>query len=136
MDDKLQSETQGDEKAADFVFEGPSAEEIDAVLRKYDKASDFRVFSGKALTLLTFLLFAFSMFQLTTATVLNLDALILRSLHLGFGLCLVYIYYPGSSKWSRKKTQPHRFGAGSYGAFRLPLSGSQLQGHCCCAQGW
>ena len=106
MDEKLQSEPQDIIKPSDLIVDAPSAEEIDAVLRKYDKASDFRVFSGKSLTLLTFLLFAFSCFQLATATVINFDAMILRALHLGFGLFLIYVYYPMFSKWSRNKLHP------------------------------
>jgi TRAP transporter 4TM/12TM fusion protein len=106
MDEKLQNEAQAVEKPLDLELESPSAEELDAVLRKYDKASDFRIFSGKSLTLLTFLLFAFSCFQLTTATVVNFDAMILRSLHLGFGLFLIYVFYPMFSKWPRNKLHP------------------------------
>jgi TRAP transporter 4TM/12TM fusion protein len=43
---------------------------------------------------------------LTTATVVNFDAMILRSLHLGFGLFLIYVFYPMFSKWPRNKLHP------------------------------
>lgn len=78
----------------------------DELLRKYDKGSDFRVLSGIQGKLLIVLLACFSCFQLYTAIFGVLDAMLQRSIHLAFGLTLVYILYPSSKKFSRKKLHP------------------------------
>lgn len=78
----------------------------DELLRKYDKGSDYRVLSGLQGKLLIGLLAAFSCFQLYTAIFGVLDAMLQRSIHLAFGLTLVYILYPSSKKFSRHKLHP------------------------------
>lgn len=78
----------------------------DELLRKYDKGSDYRVLSGLQGKLLIGLLGAFSCFQLYTAIFGVLDAMLQRSIHLAFGLTLVYILYPSSKKFSRHKLHP------------------------------
>lgn len=78
----------------------------DELLRKYDKGSDFRVLSGVQGKLLIVLLAAFSFFQLYTGIFGVLDAMLQRSIHLAFGLTLVYILYPSSKKFSRKSIHP------------------------------
>ena len=78
----------------------------DELLRKYDKGSDYRVLSGIQGKLLIGLLGAFSLFQLYTAIFGVLDAMLQRSIHLAFGLTLVYILYPSSKKFSRTKLHP------------------------------
>lgn len=78
----------------------------DELLRKYDKGSDYRVLSGIQGKLLIGLLGAFSLFQLYTAIFGVLDAMLQRSIHLAFGLTLVYILYPSTKKFSRHKLHP------------------------------
>ena len=78
----------------------------DELLRKYDKGSDFRVLSGWQGKFLIGLLFSFSIFQLYTAIFGVLDAMLQRSIHLAFGLTLVYILYPSAKKFSRHKLHP------------------------------
>lgn len=78
----------------------------DELLRKYDKGSDYRVLSGIQGKLLIGLLAAFSCFQLYTAIFGVLDAMLQRSIHLAFGLTLVYILYPSRKSFSRTKLHP------------------------------
>ncbi|HSV56306.1 MAG TPA: TRAP transporter permease, partial [Magnetospirillaceae bacterium] len=48
----------------------------------------------------------FSVFQVYTAAFGVLDAMIQRSIHLSFGLALIYLLYPTSKDWSRNKLHP------------------------------
>lgn len=78
----------------------------DDLLRKYDKGSDYRVLSGIQNKLLVGLLAMFSIFQLYTGIFGVMDAMLQRSIHLAFGLTLVYLLYPSSKKFSRSKLHP------------------------------
>jgi len=78
----------------------------DDLLRKYDKGSDFRVLSGVQGKILIAILFSFSIFQLYTGIFGVLDAMLQRSIHLAFGLTLVYLLYPSAKKFSRAKLHP------------------------------
>ncbi len=78
----------------------------DDLLRKYDKGSDYRILSGMQAKLLIGLLAAFSLFQLYTGIFGVMDALLQRSVHLAFGLTLVYLLYPSTKKFSRDKLHP------------------------------
>ena len=80
--------------------------EVDDILRKYDKGSDFRVLTGVQGKLVAILLLCFSLFQLYSSTLVTLDAMIQRSIHLAFGLGLVFILYPTRSSWSKSKIHP------------------------------
>lgn len=80
--------------------------EVDDILRKYDKGSNFRVLSGIQGKLVAVLLLCFSIFQLYSSTLVTLDAMIQRSIHLAFGLGLVFILYPTKSNWSKTKIHP------------------------------
>ncbi|MBN2897381.1 MAG: TRAP transporter permease [Clostridia bacterium] len=76
------------------------------LLRKYDKGSDYRELTGIAGKIITAILICFSLFQLYTGIFGVMDALLQRSIHLAFGLTLVYLLYPMSKKWSRHKMHP------------------------------
>lgn len=76
------------------------------ILKKFDKESDFRVYSGFFAKFIAALAITFSVFQLYTAIFGVLDAMIQRSIHLSFGLCLIFLLYPTSKKWSRSKLHP------------------------------
>lgn len=83
-----------------------SSEEVDQILRKYDKGSNFRVLSGNANKLITFILLAFSLFQLYTAIFLGMEPMILRSVHLAFGLSLIFLLYPANKNMPKDKIHP------------------------------
>lgn len=76
------------------------------LLRKYDKGSDFRVLSGIQGKMLIALLAIFSLFQLYTSIFGVMDAMLQRSIHLAFGLTLVYLLYPSRKKFSRNHLHP------------------------------
>jgi len=83
-----------------------SPNEVDDILRKYDKGSDFRVLSGVQGKLVAIILLCFSLFQLYSSTLVTLDAMIQRSIHLAFGLGLVFLLYPTKGSWSKTKIHP------------------------------
>lgn len=76
------------------------------ILKKFDKESDYRIYSGFFAKFIAALAITFSVFQLYTAVFGVLDAMIQRSIHLSFGLCLIFLLYPTSKKWSRSKLHP------------------------------
>lgn len=88
------------------IDEEISQDEVDKILRKYDKGSDFRNLSGKANLIISIILLGFSVFQLYTAIFLGMEPMILRSIHLAFGLSLIFLLYPASKKWSKDKIHP------------------------------
>ena len=90
--------------------------EVQDVLKKYDKESNFRVLSGVPAKIITAIAIVFSCFQLYTAVFGVLDAMIQRSIHLSFGLCLVYLLYPTSKKWARDKMAALDLGLAVLGA--------------------
>jgi len=76
------------------------------ILKKYDKEADYRTYGGFMAKAVTALAITFSCFQLYTALFGVLDAMLQRSVHLAFGMSLVYLLYPTSKKWSRTKLHP------------------------------
>ncbi|PKL25176.1 MAG: C4-dicarboxylate ABC transporter [Spirochaetae bacterium HGW-Spirochaetae-3] len=76
------------------------------ILRKYDKEADYRTYTGFMAKVITAIAITFSCFQLYTALFGVLDAMIQRSIHLAFGMSLIYLLYPTSKKWSRTKLHP------------------------------
>lgn len=76
-----------------------SDEEV--LLRKYDKGSNHRILSGIQHKLVYSLMIAFTLFQLYTAIFGAYDAMIQRSIHLGFGLLLIYLLYPSRKSFSK-----------------------------------
>ncbi len=76
------------------------------ILKKYDKEADYRNYSGIMARIVAALAITFSCFQLYTALFGVLDAMIQRSIHLSFGMALVFLLYPTSKKWSRTTLHP------------------------------
>ncbi len=76
------------------------------ILKKFDKESDYRTYTGIMARVVTAIAITFSCFQLYTAVFGVLDAMIQRSIHLAFGLTLVFLLYPSSKKWSRTRLHP------------------------------
>ena len=87
---------------------GVQEETVDkaAILKKFDKESDFRTLAGFLGKFIAALAIAFSVFQVYTAAFGVLDAMIQRAIHLSFGLALIYLLYPSSKKWPRNKLHP------------------------------
>ncbi|MCX7776356.1 MAG: TRAP transporter permease, partial [Spirochaetaceae bacterium] len=81
---------------------------IDAqeILRKFDKEANYRTYGGFFAKVISALAITFSVFQLYTAIFGVFDAMIQRSIHLSFGLCLIFLLYPMSKKWSRTALHP------------------------------
>ncbi|MDI6600847.1 MAG: TRAP transporter permease [Thermoanaerobacteraceae bacterium] len=77
--------------------------DIQEFMSKVDKESDFRKLKGFAGRFVWALAIAFSVFQVYTAAFGVLDAMIQRSIHLGFGLALIFLLYPTRKSWSRDR---------------------------------
>lgn len=88
----------------------------DEILKKFDKEADYRSYSGPMARVVTAIAITFSCFQLYTAVFGVLDAMLQRSVHLSFGLSLIYLLYPTSKKWSRTKLHPLDLGLAIIGA--------------------
>ena len=76
------------------------------ILKKFDKEADYRDYTGLMAKVITAIAITFSCFQLYTALFGVLDAMIQRSVHLSFGMALIYLLYPTRKKWSRTKLHP------------------------------
>ncbi|ADL08349.1 TRAP transporter permease [Thermosediminibacter oceani] len=76
------------------------------ILRKVDAESDYRTLRGFAAKLVAAIAITFSVFQLYTAAEGALDAMIQRSIHLSFALCLIFLLYPARKSWSRESIHP------------------------------
>ncbi|MCG7433578.1 TRAP transporter permease [Lysinibacillus fusiformis] len=84
-------------------FEQISAEEQQAILEKYDIESNVRTVTGIMRHVIFYGLLAFSLFQLYTAVFGQFPAQIQRTIHLGFGLTLIFLLFP-----ARKKAPKHK----------------------------
>lgn len=84
-------------------FEQISAEEQQAILEKYDIESNVRTVSGVMKHVIFFGLLAFSLFQLYTAIFGQFTAPIQRTIHLGFGLALIFLLFPFRKKAPKSK---------------------------------
>ena len=62
------------------------------VLKQLEKESNTMEHVGIVGKIVTALAISFSVFQLYTATFGVLDAQLQRAVHLGFGLCLIYLF--------------------------------------------
>lgn len=82
---------------------GMSAEEV---MQKFDKESDKRDPVGIWHYIICAVCILFSGFQLYTAIFGVLDAHLQRTIHLCFGLVLIFLLYPARKSWSRKKMNP------------------------------
>lgn len=79
------------------------------LLKKVDKESDYRELSGFLAKVTAAIAICFSVFQIYIAAFGVLDAMILRSIHLDFGLCLIFLLYPARSSWPRDRIHPLDF---------------------------
>lgn len=77
--------------------------DLDEIIAKYDKESNFRKLSGFQMKLISALAIIFSLFQLYTAVFGVLPAQLQRSIHLTFAFVLVYLLYPTSKKMPKNK---------------------------------
>jgi len=78
-----------------------AAVNVDEILAKYDKGSNFRILSGVQAKAVSLLLFCFTVFQLYYSF-RPIDAQVARCIHLAFGLSAVFILYPFSAKMDKK----------------------------------
>ncbi|GED66110.1 hypothetical protein LFU01_45620 [Lysinibacillus fusiformis] len=83
-------------------FEQISFEEQQAILEKYDIESNVRTISGVMKHVIFFGLLALLLFQLYTAIFGQLPAQIQRTVHLGFGLTLIFLLFPVRKKSSEE----------------------------------
>ncbi len=83
-------------------------EPVDAqeILKKFDKEADYRIYTGFFAKVITALAIVFACFHLYTTIFGVLDAMIQRSVHLAFGLCLIFLLYPMKKSWSRSALHP------------------------------
>ena len=88
------------------IHEQETTGDAQEILKKFDKESNYRIYSGFFAKFISALAIAFSVFQLYTAIFGVLDAMLQRSVHLSFGLALIYLLYPASKKWSFNKLHP------------------------------
>lgn len=97
-----------------------TAKDSDEILKKYDKESDYRVLKGATAKIISAIAITFTLFQLYTAVYGVLDAMIQRSIHVAFGLCLIYLLYPARKSWPRDRIHPLDLGLAVIGA-AVPL---------------
>lgn len=76
------------------------------ILKKLDKETDYRRFRGLMAKVVAAIAIVFSLFQLYTAAFGVLDAMIQRSIHVAFGLCLIFLLYPMRKSWPRDRLHP------------------------------
>lgn len=79
---------------------------IDELMARYDRESDYRRFGGYGKWVVAFLAISFSLFQLYTAAFGVLDAHLQRAVHLAFAMSLVFLLYPSRKSWSREHLHP------------------------------
>ncbi|WP_431800332.1 TRAP transporter permease [Halobacillus andaensis] len=75
-----------------------STEKQQEIMEKYDPDAGGRELTGWLGRLAFIGLLAFSLFQLYSSTIHPLPAQILRSVHVGFGLVLIFLLYPATKK--------------------------------------
>nr|WP_245599880.1 TRAP transporter permease [Paenibacillus harenae] len=85
-----------------------SQEKIDKMIGKYDPEAGSRVLTGPMLWIVYSGLLCFSVFQLYTAVFGVFAAQIQRSIHLGFGLSLIFLLFPARKRMRGLKSS-HRF---------------------------
>lgn len=76
---------------------------VEELMAKYDRESDFRRLTGLISRVVAAIAIAFSVFQLYTANFGVLDAQLQRAVHLSFALALVYLLYPTRRSWPRHR---------------------------------
>jgi len=71
-----------------------SQNDVKELLSKYDRESSYYEYKGVMKWFITILAISFSVFQLLSANVLSLSSQILITVHLAFGLTLIYLLFP------------------------------------------
>lgn len=97
--------------------ENLTAEQQQELLEKYDTESNTRKIGGIQGKAIYVLLLAFSIFQLYTAVEGQFPAQIQRTVHLGFGLTLIYLLFPARKKGSKTKIAWYDYILAALGAF-------------------
>lgn len=97
--------------------ENLTAEQQQALLEKYDTESNTRKIGGLQGKAIYIILLAFSVFQLYTAIFGQFPAQIQRTVHLGFGLTLVFLLFPASKKGIKTKIAWYDYILAALGAF-------------------
>lgn len=92
-----------DKKAIDAFINEESAENVDAVVRKYEAESRFRNVSGIIGKIVVGICIAMSLFHLYTAGFGVLEAIKQRNIHLTFVLVLSFLLYPSGQKGSANR---------------------------------
>ncbi|MEJ9281686.1 MULTISPECIES: TRAP transporter permease [Ureibacillus] len=89
--------------ATDKQLEVLTEEQQQELLEKYDTESNVRRLGGIMKWIVFGLLLAFSLFQLYTAIFGQFTAYIQRSIHLGFGLTIIFLLFPSRKKGAKTK---------------------------------
>ena len=92
-----------DKKAIDAFINEESAENVDAVVRKYEAESRFRNVSGVVGKIVVLICITMSLFHLYTAGFGVLEAIKQRNIHLTFVLVLSFLLYPSGQKGSSNR---------------------------------
>lgn len=77
--------------------------DLDEIIAKYDKESNYRKLSGIQLKIVTAIAIMFSLYQLYTAVFGVLPAQLQRSIHLTFAFVLTYLLYPSNKNMPKNK---------------------------------
>jgi len=80
--------------------------DVQDIMKKFDIESDHREFTGFFGKVIAAIAVCFSLFHVYTAMFGVFDAMIQRSIHVAFALCLIFLLFPTSKKWSRTKMNP------------------------------
>ncbi|WP_044640667.1 TRAP transporter permease [Risungbinella massiliensis] len=78
-------------------------EEVQELIAKYDKESAFQNFQGVMKWIVTIIAISFTVYQIYTIVHFPPEAQIHRSLHLAFGLTLIFLLYPAFNKGQQNK---------------------------------
>ncbi|SDM40204.1 TRAP transporter permease [Sediminibacillus halophilus] len=68
------------------------------LLQQYDQESSYRFLTGTMAKVVFFGLLAFSLYQIFATTIYPLPAQMHRSIHIGFGLVLIFLLFPATKK--------------------------------------
>ena len=84
----------------------PAEMSAEEVMQKFDKESNKREPDGFWGYVISAICILFACFQLYTGIFGVLDAHLQRTIHLCFGMALIYLLYPARASWSRKSMHP------------------------------
>ncbi|WP_371068802.1 TRAP transporter permease [Sediminibacillus sp. JSM 1682029] len=68
------------------------------LMQQYDQESSYRFLTGTMAKVVFFGLLAFSLYQIFATTIYPLPAQMHRSIHIGFGLVLIFLLFPATKK--------------------------------------